>query len=319
MELTHEGQVVKSTGSWYSVRDSVSGQLIQARIKGKLRLIKQNLNNPIAVGDYVRFFHEPDAETVVIGEVLPRKNYVLRSSTHKRHHLHIIAANVDQVFIVSSIVQPNVKPGFIDRLLLTLQTQDIPVSIIINKLDLYAEEELAVLNELQRIYENIGISFYVVSVEKKLNLDILKAKLAGKVTLCCGHSGVGKSSLLNTLMPELDLKVGEISDYTGKGQHTTTFAEMFELGQTKLIDTPGIKELGFINLNPIDVAHNYPEFFKASVNCRFGANCLHANEPGCEVKRLIETDELSIIRYNSYLSVLEETQNLNYWERKTDW
>lgn len=313
------GTVFKSTGSWYVVHDD-QGSEWACRIKGKLRLVNERVTNPVAVGDRVEF--EPEKGTpgqAVIASVHTRRNYVLRSSPRKRHQVHLLACNVDQVVLVTSIAQPMVKPGFIDRFLLTTETRDIPVYIVFNKKDLYSPDDAILCRGLRRIYEAIGYKTLLVSAASGEGLDELRQLLDGKTTLISGHSGVGKSSLVNALQPGLELRTQELSDHSGKGLHTTTFAEMFPIGASGfLIDTPGIKELGFINLEPLDVAHNYRELFDASPGCKFN-NCLHVNEPDCAVKAAVEAGKISELRYQSYLSVLEEVQSQDHWLRKTDW
>lgn len=315
--ILHEGLITRSTGSWYQVRLD-DGKTLSARIKGKFRLEDKRITNPIAVGDRVRLGIERDG-TGIIQELLPRRNYVLRRSTHKKHFLHLIASNLDQVFLIVTLRYPNLKPGFIDRFILTTESHDIPTYIIVNKADLYDEDDLEDFSGLKYIYEKIGYKVLLVSAETGEGVEQLREILRDKITLLSGHSGVGKSSLVNAIEPGLDLRTSEISDYSEKGQHTTTFAEMHALnGGGSLIDTPGIKEFGFINLTPEDVAHNFKEIFETSQQCKYG-NCRHQNEPICAVKKAVEEGQISPLRYQSYLSILEEVQEQNHWERKTDW
>lgn len=312
------GTVIKSTGSWYGVR-AEDGSEWQCRIKGKMRLVNERVTNPVAVGDRVEMEAEGETGHAMISNVLPRTNYVLRSSPRKRHQLHLLACNVDQVLLITSIAQPMVKPGFIDRFLLTNETYDIPVFLVFNKKDIYSPDDLILCKGFRRIYEAAGYKTFLVSAETGEGLEEVRQQLRGRTTLLSGHSGVGKSSMVNALQPGLELRTQELSDHSGKGLHTTTFAEMHEYGDSGyLIDTPGIKELGFINLDPMDVAHNYRELFAVSSGCKYN-NCLHVNEPDCAVKAAIEAGSISEIRYQSYLSVLEEVQAQNSWERKTDW
>jgi len=278
----NEGIVIKSTGSWYHVRDD-NGAVIECRIIGKFRLNGLGLTNPVAVGDKVQYEIEAEGKGIV-KKIDKRVNYVVRQSPRRKHQLHLLASNIDEAIVIMTIIQPNLKQGFIDRFLLMTEPHDIPVTIVFNKRD-------------------IGIKD-------------LATQLKGKTTLVCGQSGVGKSSLLKALDPSLDIKVQEISDHSGKGQHTTTFAEMHTLEDAYIIDTPGIKTLSFNNLSPQDVAHNFREIFKKSEDCKFG-NCMHINEPGCAVKEGIEVGEISELRYENYLKILQEVEDQNYWERHT--
>lgn len=312
------GLVTKSTGKWYTVKLD-DGRIMPCRIKGKFRLGNYKLTNPIAVGDYVEVQPEKGLETGIIAELHPRENYVLRQSTRRRHYMHLIAANIDQAFIIVTIREPMLKPGFIDRFLLSTESHNIPTYIIVNKADLYDENDLELYEVLDSIYTPLGYTTKLVSAETGQGTDTLRALLKDKNTLISGHSGVGKSSLVNALEPDLDIHTQVVSDYSGKGMHTTTFAQMHDLTfGGHIIDTPGIKELGFINMEPMDVAHNFKEIFIYSRDCKF-SNCLHLNEPKCAVKAAVEAGEISILRYQSYLSILEEIQDQNYWERQTDW
>lgn len=314
-----EGIVIKSTGSWYLVQlgpDTV----LECRIIGKFRLDGKKLTNPVAVGDRVRV--EPDVEegSGVIKEILPRQNYVVRQSPRRKHDLHLLASNIDQAMVVVTITNPNLKQGFIDRFLLMTEPYDIPVAIVFNKADLYNEGDLGVYDYLKEIYEAIGYEVMLVSATGGSGLDRLRKWLIDKTTLVSGQSGVGKSTLINAIQPQLDLRTAEISDYSGKGQHTTTFAQMYNLDfGGAIIDTPGIKTLAFNHLEPMDVAHNFREFFEVSENCRFGGKCLHRNEPGCAVKQGVEAGEISELRYANYLTIVEEIEEINYWERNNQY
>lgn len=313
-----EGIVIKSTGKWYDVRLE-NGQTMACQIKGKFRLDKVKLTNPIAVGDKVEIEPEKGQQTGMIAKLFPRRNYVLRQSTRKRHQMHLLAANIDQAFVIVTIQNPTLKPGFIDRFLLTTETHSIPTYIIVNKADIYTEDDLEIQQGLAAVYAEIGYETRLVSAETGAGIEDLKALLKDKITLLCGHSGVGKSSLVNAIQANLEIATSEISDYSGKGVHTTTVAQMHDLdfgGQ--IIDTPGIKELGFINIEPTDVGHNFREIWAASKDCKF-SNCLHINEPQCAVKDAVETGEISEIRYQSYLSIMEDVLGQNAWERETEW
>lgn len=312
-----KGTVTKSTGSWYQVK-SDEGKTYRSRIIGKFRLEGKKITNPVAVGDRVVIeLEDHEEETALIKTILPRENYVVRQSPRKKHEMHLLASNVDQAVVIMTIRQPKLKLGFIDRFLLMTEPYEIPTVIVFNKADLYDEEEdLPVFGGLKAIYNDIGYEVLLVSAITGEGVDELKALLRDKTTLIAGQSGVGKSTLVNNLQPHLSLRTQDLSDYTGKGQHTTTFAEMFALEEGgNIIDTPGIKTLGFNYLEPVDVAHNFREFFEASSECRFGGNCLHRNEPGCAVKEAIETGEISELRYVNYLALLEEIEEQNYWER----
>ena len=309
--------MVKSTGSWYDLR-SDAGDRYQARIRGKFRLEGFNLTNPVAVGDRVKFVVEDSAAgTAMIKEILPRKNYIVRQSPRKRHQLHLLASNIDQAMLVTTIIQPELKPGVIDRFLLMTEPHNVPAVIVFNKCDLYTPDHDELYAYLEAVYSSIGYPVLKVSSSSGENVDQVKFHLAGKITLMSGQSGVGKSTLINAVQPDLNLKTSELSDYTGKGQHTTTFAQMYELADGYIIDTPGFKTLSFNNLEPMDVAHNFREFFLLSSECRF-QDCTHRNEPHCAVKRSVEVGEVSELRYNNYLRIMDEIEDQNYWERHSD-
>jgi ribosome biogenesis GTPase / thiamine phosphate phosphatase len=310
-----KGTIIKSTGSRYWIRTE-DGAVTVARIKGKFRIQGLKLTNPLGVGDSVLFEAEENEEALgVINEVLSRRNYVVRQSPHHRLQLHLLAANIDQALLFVTIRNPSLKQGFIDRFLLTTAPFDIPTHIIVNKADLYDAKDLERFAELRATYEHIGYKVTLISALKTDNMDTLRDILKDKTSLVSGHSGVGKSTLINALQPHLDIRTQEISDYSGKGQHTTTFAEMHPLSFGGfIIDTPGIKSLTFNHLEEEDVAHNFLEFFRFSKNCRFN-NCLHINEPHCAVKEGIADGTLNAARYDSYLQIIQEIRDQNYWER----
>jgi len=297
-----EGLVTKSTGSWYQVK-TPDGEWFDCRIKGKFRTKGITTTNPIAVGDIVNFEMEPELGTGVITDLHPRKNYIIRKSINLSRQAQIIAANLDQAFLVVTLASPRTSLGFIDRFLVTAEAYDIPASLIFNKLDLFSDDGLEVLGGYKSIYESIGYPCYDVSALKGTGVNEVAELLKGKVSLFSGHSGVGKSSLINALLPDLGLRTTEISEWHDKGVHTTTFAEMFDLPQGGyIIDTPGIRELGVIDIEKNELAHFFPEMRARLNKCRFNS-CRHINEPGCAVIRAVEDGGIELSRYESYLSI----------------
>lgn len=311
-----KGLVIKSTGSWYIVK-TTDAEIIECRTAGKLKLDDKKLTNPIAVGDEVEF----DLESKAIGiikNIFPRKNYVVRQSPRKKHQLHLLASNIDQALLIVTMREPNLKLGFIDRFLIMTEPYSIPVIIVFNKYDIYSPEDIEHYEQLNTLYTNIGYKVICTSTVTLEGIDQLSGLLKNKITLVAGQSGVGKSTLVNTIEPNLDLKTEEISDFSGKGQHTTTFAHMYDLSNGgSIIDTPGIKSLAFSHLEIMDVAHNFREFFALSEKCRF-SDCTHRNEPGCAIRQGVKDGSINSLRYQSYLSLLEEIEDQNYWERHSD-
>lgn len=297
-----QGLVIKSTGSWYQIR-ATDGKRYDCRIKGKFRIKGIQTTNPIAVGDQVAFDMEPNADTGVIHTLLDRKNYIIRKSINLSKQAQIIAANMDQAFLIVTLASPRTSLGFIDRFLATAEAYSIPTVLIFNKLDLFSEEGLEFLAEYKSIYENIGYPCYEVSAIEGTNLPQIEALLKDRVTLFSGHSGVGKSSLINALMPGQNIKTGAISEASDKGQHTTTFAEMHEFPFGGfLIDTPGIRELGIFDIRPTELSHYFREMRALLNQCRFN-NCRHVNEPGCAIMKAVQEGEIEPSRYESYLSI----------------
>lgn len=303
------GLIMRSTGSWYDVRDE-QGNRHKGRLRGKHKLHGSKVTNPVAVGDYVEFVVEDAAEgTVLITDILPRENYISRKSPHKMVFAHIIASNIDQALLMATIALPRTSTGFIDRFLVSAESFRIPVIILFNKSDLLDEEALDYQQELIATYEKAGYKCLAISALNGDNLAQVKELLTGKKTLIAGHSGTGKSTLLNGLNPRLNLRTSAISEFAGKGVHTTTFAEMFELApDTFLIDTPGIKELGLSDMENEPISHYFPEMRACFGMCRYH-DCKHIQEPGCEVVKRVKSGQIAHSRYLSYLSMLENDDN----------
>ncbi len=305
-----KGIVIKSTGSWYVVRLN-DGELVDARIKGKFRLKGIKSTNPIAVGDVVTLKKEEDG-TAVISDIDKRKNYIVRKSINLSKRSHIIAANVDQAILIVTLSQPKTYTAFIDRFLVSAEAYHIPTTIVFNKIDLYTDEENDELSYLKHCYEKIGYTCLTVSAIEKTNIESVVSLMKGKVSVVSGHSGVGKTTLLNTIEPSLDLKTSEISEMHQQGKHTTTFAEMFELNFGGfLIDTPGIKAFGLVDFKKEELSHYFLEMRGLLNNCHFN-NCVHINEPKCAVKDALDNDEISPFRYNNYVSIYKDDEDENY-------
>ena len=299
-----KGVVIKSTGSWYSVL-SENGSLIECGIKGKFRIQGIKTTNPIAVGDKVEYEVESNGKGVIF-KIEDRKNYIIRKSINLSKQSHILASNVDQALLIVTLAFPRTSAGFVDRFLLTAEAYHIPAILIFNKLDLF-EADAEMMNELNAfiaIYEKIGYPCYKVSATDKASIELLKGLTKDKTTLVAGHSGVGKSTLVNAMDKDLHLKVGEISEAHMKGKHTTTFAEMHPLEYGGfIIDTPGIKELGIVDMKKEEITDYFPEIRALKMQCKFN-NCQHLNEPKCAVIEAVEQGEIAASRYNSYLSIM---------------
>jgi len=296
------GRVLKSTGSWYEVAGE-DQKKYACRVRGKLRLEGYRESNPIAVGDRVNF--EPEEEASVITDILPRDNHMLRQSVKRTGHASVLAANIGQVLVVATVKQPRTSLGFIDRVLVSAESFRIPQVIVFNKRDILTEDEEEDLEALMTMYQYVGCKTLAISAQEDASLVSIEEILKNKVTLIIGHSGVGKSTLLNRLSPEFEQSTGAISDYSEKGTHTTTFAEMFQLNATTfIIDTPGIKEWGLVDMEQQEISDYFPEMRELRNDCKFGSRCLHINEPKCAVKDAVEKNQIVSSRYHSYLSMV---------------
>ena len=300
---------MRSTGSWYEVRAD-SGKVYRARLKGKFKLNGPKTSNPITVGDHVLFSMEDETnQTVLIEEISPRQNYIIRKSVHKTSHGQLLAANVDQAIFIFTYKFPKTSLGFLDRFLVTAEAFRIPVTIVFNKLDLLNEEEKDQIFEWAGLYQELGYGVLFTSIPLNQGISEFKEMFEGKVSLMAGHSGVGKSSLLNIVAPTLHIKTKEISDFAQKGVHTTTYSTMWELGpQTYLIDSPGINELGVMEIEKEELAHYFPEMRALLGQCKFN-NCLHLHEPHCVVQQAVKDGEIASSRYLSYFSIFENDDN----------
>lgn len=306
----NKGLVIKNTGSWYLVKTD-EGRLVECKIKGNFRLKGIKSTNPVAVGDRVKIVINQEG-TAFITEIEDRKNYIIRRSSNLSKQSHIIASNLDQCMLVVTINYPETSTIFIDRFLASAEAYRVPVCLVFNKTDRYSEEENRYLDGIINLYTHIGYPCFKVSALNNTGVEEIKKALEGKVTLFSGHSGVGKSTLINAILPEQNLKTGEISTAHNKGMHTTTFSEMFPVdGDGYIIDTPGIKGFGTFDMKDEEVGHYFKEIFEFSANCKYG-NCTHRHEPGCAIREAVEKHYISESRYTSYLNILEDKEEGKY-------
>ena len=305
-----KGRVLRSTGSWYLVRLE-NGQQINCTIRGKFRLDEDKTTNPVAVGDSVSVQFEQSDQKAIISEIFPRINYISRQSPKLKVARHIIASNIDQAFLIATVAQPRTSTGFIDRFLATAEAYGIPAHIVFNKQDILNEKVLKKQNQMVSVYLKIGYPVHLTSIHTGLGIEQIELMLKGKTTLLAGHSGVGKSTLINTIHPNANLKTGDISDFSKKGMHVTTFAEMMELPfDGYVIDTPGIKEFGLLDIEPNELSHYFREMRDLVNDCRFN-DCLHINEPKCAVKRALAEGKITEERYKNYLNILDDCEVRN--------
>lgn len=307
-----KAKVYKSTGSWYQVK-AENGQFYNARAKGVFKIEGHTSTNPIAVGDDVDIEIEAvQEESAIIQKIHDRRNYVARVSPHNKRMHHIIASNMDQSLLFATLKEPKTSTGFIDRFLISCEAYHIPAILVFNKADLYKAKEMERFEMLKEIYTNAGYTVMLISVETGMGLESLKDMLMNKTTLLSGHSGVGKSTFINHLFPQFNLKTQEVSNWSGKGLHTTTFAEMFDIDEhTHIIDTPGVRELGIVDIAKSELSHYFPEMRKLLGDCQFN-NCMHINEPGCAVKQQVGIGSVSEDRYVSYLTILDTMEDKKY-------
>lgn len=305
-----KGIIIKSTGSWYQVLETETKAVFEARIRGKFKLIKTRLTNPLAVGDEVEFSLEQD-DVAWITKIFPRKNYLIRKSVNLSKEAHIIASNIDVACFIYTLKFPETSLGFLDRFLACCEAYNIPSLILFNKMDVLSEDEKEIVQNIEAMYQNIGYDTLEISSYSKLNLDLLKDRIKDKTSVFFGHSGCGKSTLVNALQPSLDLRTGEISDTHLKGKHTTTFAQMhfWDFGGS-VIDTPGVREFAMIDVEKDEIQHYFPEIFTLGRDCKYH-NCMHINEPKCAVIAGLENGEIEESRYMTYLKLMEEAEEIN--------
>lgn len=301
--------VIRSTGSWYEIR-TTENIILKARLRGKFKFKNLKVTNPIAVGDNVTFEIEDEQQnTAVITEIAPRENYIIRQSVHKANQGHLIASNVDQTILIVTMKQPRTSLGFIDRFLVSAEAFRIPAVIVFNKADIYSPEELLELDELSLIYEQLGYRCIYTNALAEQGLESLQKAIKGKISVLSGHSGVGKSTVLNNLDKSLSIRTSDVSLSSDKGVHTTTFAEMYQVNEdTYVIDTPGIKELALFDISKEELGHYFPEFRALLGSCKFH-NCIHLNEPKCAVIEGVQSGKIAWSRYQSYMSMLENSDS----------
>ena len=305
--------IYKSTGSWYIVKNE-QGKVFNARIKGKFKIDDEiTSTNPIAVGDEVEFEMENELEgSVTITYIHKRRNYIIRQSPSNKRQKHIVASNIDQSLLFATLKEPKTSSGFIDRFLITCEAYHVPAIIVFNKADLYKKKEQEKFAEWKQMYESIGYKVQSMSLQNDEGTEEVKQILKDKTTLLSGHSGVGKSTFINSIFPQFDLKTQEVSGWSGKGLHTTTFAEMFDLPfGGKIIDTPGLREFGLTDISKQELSHYFPEMRNLLQQCQFN-NCIHINEPGCAIKAAVEDGKIHLERYISYYNILESIEDHSY-------
>jgi ribosome biogenesis GTPase / thiamine phosphate phosphatase len=313
MEKTYKGVVIRSTGSACNVMGA-SGEVVECRLKGNFRIKGIRSTNPLAVGDRVTYTFNESDKVGLINSIDDRQNYIIRKATRLSKQSHIIAANIDQAVVMVTLASPRTSTGFIDRFLVTAEAYHIPAALVFNKMDLISGNQAVTLNNLTQLYESLGYRCYRTSALQKSGIEEVRALLKGKVSLISGHSGVGKTALINAVEPGLLRKVGVISDYHQKGKHTTTFAEMLPLSEGGfIIDTPGIKEFGLVNFDKQEIAERFPEMRNLMHQCQFN-NCTHVHEPGCAVKTALAKGLINNTRYNNYISIIND----EYFD-ETEW